>query len=191
MRILHLTKKYYPMIGGDAYVVYNLKKEQIKSGHTVYVLTSNCDEIAQDAEVFKFGLKDSSANLDTITPQRLISLFFLFLGGFRRIRVLKPDLIHSHSADMGFFISFAARFYKIPLVNTCHGISFNDKQYSTIKRIAEKFFLRYSGFKKIITVDENGLQSLESAKFDNGVYIPNGLTSINSKENVSKKKHKK
>lgn len=175
MKILHLTKKYYPMIGGDAYVVYNLKKQQTKSGHKVYVLTSNCDEIVQNTEVFKFGLKNSSANLDTITPHRLISLFFLFIWGFRRIRALKPDLIHSHSADMGFFISFAARYYKIPLVNTCHGISFNDKQYSTIKRIAEKFFLRYSGFKRIITVDENGLQSLESSKFDNGVYIPNGV----------------
>ena len=175
MRILHLTKKYYPMIGGDAYVVHNLKEQQTKSGHTVYVLTSNCDEIAQNEEVLKFGLKDSSANLDKITPKRLISLFFLFLWGFGKIRMLKPDLIHSHSADMGFFISFAAKFYRIPLVNTCHGISFNDKQYSTFKREAEKFFLRYSGFKRIITVDENGLRSLKSAKFDNGVYIPNGV----------------
>lgn len=25
MKILHLTKKYHPMIGGDAYAVYNLK----------------------------------------------------------------------------------------------------------------------------------------------------------------------
>lgn len=175
MRILHLAKKYYPMIGGDAYVVYNLKEQQTKSGHTVYVLTSNCDEIVQDEEVLKFGLKDSSAKLDKITPQRLMSLLFLFLWGFKKVGMLKPDLIHSHSADMGFFISFAAKFYRIPLINTCHGISFNDKQYSTIKRKAEKFFLRYSGFKRIIAVDENGLRILKSAKFDNGVYIPNGV----------------
>ena len=175
MRILHLTKKYYPMIGGDAYAVSNLKKQQIKMGHMVYVLTSNCDEIGQDDEVFKFGLKDSSANLDKITPQRLISLFFLLLWGFRKIGVLKPDIIHSHSADMGFFISFAARFYRIPVVNTCHGISFDDKQYFFLKSLAEKFFLNHSSFKKIIVVDENGLKSLKNAGFDNGVYIPNGV----------------
>jgi glycosyltransferase involved in cell wall biosynthesis len=175
MRILHLTKKYYPMIGGDAYVVHNLKEQQTKSGHTVYVLTSNCDEIAQNEEVLKFGLKDSSANLDKITPQRLISLVFLFLWGFRKIGTIKPDLIHSHSADMGFFISFAARLYKIPLINTCHGISFNDKQYFFLKRLAEKFFLKYSGFKKIIAIDINGLEVLEKAGITKGIYIPNGV----------------
>ncbi len=175
MRILHLTKKYYPMIGGDAYAVSNLKKQQIKMGHMVYVLTSNCDEIGQDDEVFKFGLKDSSANLDKITPQRLISLFFLLLWGFRKIGVLKPDIIHSHSADMGFFISFAARFYRIPVVNTCHGISFDDKQYFFLKRLAEKFFLKHSGFKQITIVDENGLEILEKAGIKKGICVPNGV----------------
>ena len=175
MKILHLTKKYYPMIGGDAYTVNCLKKQQIRIGHTVYILTSNCDEIARDEKVFKFGLKDSSSNLDKITLQRLISLAFLFFWGFRKLRELKPDIIHSHSADMGFFISFAARFYRIPVVSTCHGISFDDKQYFFLKRLAEKFFLRYSGFKKIIVVDKNGLEILEKAGIKKGIYVPNGV----------------
>lgn len=175
MKILHLTKKYYPMIGGDAYTVNSLKKQQIRSGHTVYILTSNCDEIARDEKVFKFGLKDNSANLDKITFQRLISLAFLFFWSFRKLGELKPDIIHSHSADMGFFISFAARFYRVPIVNTCHGISFDDKQYFFLKRWGEKFFLRYSGFKKIIVVDKNGLEILGKAGIKRGIYVPNGV----------------
>lgn len=180
MKILHVTKKYYPMIGGDAYVVNSLKKQQVRSGHTVYILTSNCDEIdcgetACEEKVFKFGLKDSSANLDKITLQRLVSLAFLFFWGFRKLGKLKPNIIHSHSADMGFFISFAAGFYRIPVINTCHGISFDDKQYFFLKRWAEKFFLRYSGFKKIIAVDENGLEILERAGIRKGIYVPNGV----------------
>jgi len=175
MKILHLTKKYYPMIGGDAYTVNSLKKQQIRIGHIVYILTSNCDEIARDEKVFKFGLKDSSANLDKITLQRLISLVFLFFWGFSKLRELKPDIIHSHSADMGFFISFAARLYRIPIVNTCHGISFDDKEYFFLKRLAEKFFLRYSGFKNIIVVDKNGLEILEKTGIKKGIYVPNGV----------------
>lgn len=175
MKILHLMKKCYPMIGGDAYAVYSLKEQQIRVGHTVYILTSNCDEISRDENVLKFGLKDSAANLDKITLQRLISLTFLFFWGFRKLGGLKPDIIHSHSADMGFFISFAARFYGIPVINTCHGISFDDKQYFFLKRWAEKFFLKYSGFKKIIVVDKNGLEILKKARIEKGIYVPNGV----------------
>jgi glycosyltransferase involved in cell wall biosynthesis len=175
MRILHLTKKYYPIIGGDAYVVKNLKEQQMKTGHVVYILTSNCNEIIQDKGILKFGLKDRAANLDRITPQRLISLVFLFLWSFRKIRGLKPDIIHSHSADMGFFISFAARLYRIPVVNTCHGISFNDKQYFILKRLAEIFFLKYSGFKAIIAIDKNGVEALKRAGIKKGLYVPNGV----------------
>jgi glycosyltransferase involved in cell wall biosynthesis len=175
MKVLHLTKKYYPMIGGDAYTVNSLRKQQIRLGHTVYILTSNCDEIAQDEKIFKFGLKDSSTNLDKITLKRLISLIFLFFWGFRELGELKPGIIHSHSADMGFFISFSARFYRIPIASTCHGISFDDKQYFFLKRLAEKFFLRYSGFKNIIVVDKNGLEILEKAGIKKGIYVPNGV----------------
>ncbi len=175
------------MIGGDAYTVNSLKKQQIRNGHTVYILTSNCDEIARDEKVFKFGLKDSSANLDKITPQRLISLVFLLFWGFRELRKLKPDVIHSHSADMGFFIYFAARFYRIPVVNTCHGISFDDKQYFFLKRLAEKFFIKYSDFKKIIVVDKNGLEILEKAGIKQGIYVPNGVDIHKFERNQRKK----
>lgn len=37
MRILHLTKKYPRALGGDAIVVSNLEKYQVRVGHEVFV----------------------------------------------------------------------------------------------------------------------------------------------------------
>ncbi len=174
MKILHLTKKYLPIVGGDAFVVYNLKRQQVKLGHEVHVVTSNCDEI-DGREVLKFGLREHPFNLDRITPRRIVSLILLSIWGFKNLKKLNPDIIHSHSADLGFFISIAARIYGVPIINTCHGISFNDKQYSFPKRFAETFFLKYANFKKIITVDMKGLHASNAAKIKNAVYVPNGI----------------
>lgn len=188
MKVLHITKKYSPLIGGDALVVYNLKIQQVKLGCDVSVVTSNCREI-EDTDVLKFGLREYPYNLDRITPRRILSLILLSFWGFKNLRKLKPDIIHSHSADLGFFISIAARLYRMNVTNTCHGISFGDMQYSFPKRFAEKFFLKYAGFKKIITVDIKGLQTLENAQIRNTVYVPNGVEfhrfqNIKKRENI-------
>lgn len=175
MKILHVTKKYPEALGGDAVVVYNLEKQQKKAGHNVFILTSNCPEIIEKENVFKFGLKDSAPNQDKITFRRVVSLFILLFSGFKYTKNLKPDVIHSHSADLGFFISFPARLYRIPVINTCHGVTFPDKQYGFMKRFAEKFFLKYGGFKRIITVDRSSLKFFKEAGINNVIYIPNGV----------------
>ncbi|NAT10724.1 glycosyltransferase family 1 protein [ANME-1 cluster archaeon AG-394-G06] len=175
MRILHLTKKYPDAFGGDAVIVSNLEREQTKLGHKISILTPNCPEIREQENVFKFGLRDKAPNLDRLTVRRFLSLFILFFSGFKYLGKLKPDVIHTHSADLGFFIAISAKLYHIPVVNTCHGVSFPDKQYSFIKRFAERFFLKYAGFKRIIVVDRNILIFFEGAGIKNGVYIPNGV----------------
>ncbi|MDW7726922.1 MAG: glycosyltransferase family 4 protein [Candidatus Methanoperedens sp.] len=174
MRILHITKKYPGLIGGDACVVYNLKRQQVKLGYEVHVVTSKCEEI-KDREVLKFGLREHSFNLDRITPRRVVSLVLLSLWGFKNLKKFKPDIIHSHSADIGFFISIVARLYGIPVINTCHGISFNDGNYMPLKRFAERVFLNYSGFKKVVAVDTKGMNDLYAAGIRNAVYVPNGI----------------
>ncbi len=190
MRILHITKKYPDVIGGDAIVVYNLKSHQLNTGNEVFILTSDCKEVKKEQNTFKFGLRERPADLDRITIRRLVSLVILSAEAFKFLKQIKPDIIHSHSADMGFFVSFAARSYNIPSLNTCHGISFMDKQINFFKRSAEKFFLRYSGFKKITAVDYNGLQTLEKSGFKNSVYIPNGVN-LNDLIGIPGKKNKK
>ena len=175
MKILHLTKKYPDAFGGDAVIVSNLEREQTKLGHAISILTPNCPEIREKENVFKFGLRDKAPNLDRLTVRRFLSLFILFFSGFKYLGRLKPDVIHTHSADLGFFIAISAKLYRIPVVNTCHGVSFPDKQYSFIKRFAERFFLKHAGFKRIIVVEKSILMFFDDAGIKNGVYIPNGV----------------
>ena len=175
MRIVHLTKKYPDAFGGDAVIVSNLEKEQTKLGHAIFIITPNCPEIRAKENVFKFGLRDKAPNLDRLTVRRFLSLFILFFSSFKYLGRLKPDVIHTHSADLGFFIAISAKIYRIPVVNTCHGVSFPDKQYRFIKRFAERFFLKHAGFKRIIVVEKNILIFFDDAGIKNGVYIPNGV----------------
>ena len=175
MKILHVTKKYPNALGGDAIVSNNLEKQQKKLKYKVFILTTNCHEIVNKSNIIKFGLKDFAQNWDLITIRRIFSLLMLFFLSFGLIKKVKPDIVHSHSVDLGFILSYACRLYKVPIVNQCHGVFFPYKQSILTKRIIEKFLLRYSKFNRIITVDENSLPAFEKANIKNTVYIPNGV----------------
>jgi len=175
MKILHVTKKYPVIMGGDSTVVASLEKYQKKMGHKIYILTSNCEEIIKSPTITKFGLKVNALSLDRINLSRIISLFILFIYSFIYLRKIIPDIVHSHSPELGFILSLACKIYKIPIINTCHGITFPDKHYSLIKRKTEELLLKYAGFNKIITVDQNSLNNFEISKINNVVYLPNGV----------------
>ena len=175
MKILHITKKYPPLIGGDAMVVQSLEAEQKKLGHEVFILTSRTDGMERATNVYTFGLAEKVYNLDQITPKRIFSLLLLFFHFFFLLKEVKPAIIHSHSPDLGFICSFAARLYRIPIVNTCHGVTFADKRYSSVKRMIERFFLTYGLFSAVITVDKTTLPALRNARIKNTVYVPNGV----------------
>ncbi len=124
MRILQVTKKYPNALGGDAIVTFNLEKQQMKLGHEVFILTTNCDEIIDKPNVIKFGLKDLAQNWDFVTFKRLFSSLILFFLSFSLIKKIRPDVVHSHSVDLGFILSFICKLYKIPIINQCHGVFF-------------------------------------------------------------------
>lgn len=187
MKILHVTKKYPNALGGDAVGSMNLEKQQKKLGHEVFILTTNCDEIIDKPNVIKFGLKDLAQNWDFVTFKRLFSSLILFFLSFSLIKKIRPDIVHSHSADLGFILSFACKLYKIPIINQCRGVNFPYKQISSAKKIIEKFCLKYSKFDKIITVDKNSLPSFKNANIRNVIYMPNGV----DLEKFNKKKIKK
>jgi glycosyltransferase involved in cell wall biosynthesis len=175
MKILHVTKKYPPLIGGDAIVVQNLETEQKKLGHDVFILTSKTVKTEKSTNVYSFGILEKIYNLDKITTKRFFSLLLLFIQTFFFLRKIKPAIIHTHSPDLGFVCSFAARLYRIPIVNTCHGVTFADKQYSSVKRIIEKFFLKYALFSAIITVDKRTIPVFKNEHIKKVIYIPNGV----------------
>jgi glycosyltransferase involved in cell wall biosynthesis len=175
MKILHVTKKYPNALGGDAVVVANLEKQQTKMGLDVSILTHHCPEVINKQNIAQFGLDLPSSDLDKITVKRLISLLSLPFYGYWYLKKIHPDIIHSHSPDLGFAIAIPARVLGIPVVNTCHGVSLTDKNLPLLKRYAEIFFLKYSGFARIITVDSIAVAALEQHGISNAEYIPNGV----------------
>lgn len=175
MKILHLTKKYPNALGGDAIVVANLEAQARKAGHDVVILTSNCAEIKKAPHVHTFGLLDTPAGLDNITPRRLLSLLHLFVKSFGFLRRERPDVIHTHSIDMAFCLSLAARLYKIPLVHTFHIVTFNNPEQAALRRKTELFFLRGANPKRVLVLNPGDIPDFEAQGFTNVQFVPNGV----------------
>jgi glycosyltransferase involved in cell wall biosynthesis len=175
MKILHVTKKYPPLIGGDAIVVQSLETEQKKLGHDVFILTSKTVRAEKLPNVYSFGLGERASTLDNVTVKRVISLLLLFFQCFFLLRRIKPTIIHTHSPDLGFACALVARLHRIPVVHTCHGVTFADTRYSRLKRATEKFFLKHGAFSAIVTVDKTSLQAFHDAGIERVIYIPNGV----------------
>lgn len=189
MKILHVTKKYPNALGGDAIVVSNLEKQQKKAGNKVIILTSNCTEIKKGKNVYSFGIKDTSARLDRITAKRLISLLILYFKAYKVFKSERPDIVHTHSVDMAFFISFAARRYKIPIVHTFHIMTFNDTHQTALRRKTELFLLRKTKPRKIFVLNSSYVKDLDRVGFQNSIFVPNG---VNIEEwHIRAKKNKK
>jgi glycosyltransferase involved in cell wall biosynthesis len=178
MKILHVTKKYPRAIGGDAVVVSNLERQQVRNGHKTAILTSCCDSIDADGHVYTFGFKNTVEGLDRITYKRLLSLPMLFVKAFAVMGREKPDIIHTHSIDLTFFVSFAARCYRIPIVHTFHIVSFNDRQQSLLRRKTELLLLRGSNVRAVTAPNAYEVRSLRQAGVRNVHLLFNGIDPV-------------
>jgi glycosyltransferase involved in cell wall biosynthesis len=175
MKIIHVTKKYPYALGGDGVVVANLETEQVKLGDTVTILTSNCDDIQTSNTIYKFGLKETSEALDTISLRRLFSLFLLIPRAFKVFALEKPDVVHTHSVEMAWAVSFAARYYKLPIVHTFHIVTFNAVSQSFLRRKSELFFLRHTKPQAITVLNPADMKDFINNGFKNTLYLPNGV----------------
>lgn len=173
MKILHITKKYPPAQGGDAIVVRNLEREQRAAGHQVAIVTSNCKDIPPSA--YKVGLADTPARLDAITLRRIASLLVLAVRMFFIIRRERPQIIHTHSIDMAFFTSFAARWFKVPLVHTFHIVTFYDTRQSPLRRKTELWLAKKAGLRIATAPNAFDVQELEYGGLHQVALLPNGV----------------
>ena len=129
-------------------VVSNLVQEQRAAGHSVTVVTSRSVRQPNDSQVFTFGLADTPSNLDTITLRRLASLCMLMFALFALLRRERPHVIHTHSVDIAFFASLAARWYGIPIIHTFHIVTFYDRNQSALRRRTSSFARRSAAAKR-------------------------------------------
>lgn len=175
MKILHVAKKYPNALGGDAVVVSNLVKQQEARGHQAIILTSNCDEIQDSKAIYKFGLRETSAGLDNITVKRLLSLIILLFKAFKILRKERPDVIHSQSIDMAFFVSIAARFYKVPIVHTFQILTYYDENQSCFRRRTELFLTRGANAALLTAPNQYDVAKLSEVGFGRVAVLPNGI----------------
>lgn len=175
MKIMHICKKYPWALGGDAVVVANLQKQLQNSGHQTEIVTSNCDEIADGPNIYKIGLKDTPAELDKITVKRLLSLVILSFKMFGLLARNRPDVIHTHSVDMAFFVSFAAHYFGIPVVQTFHIVTFYDQNQSLLRRKSELWLAKKSKLHTITAPNIYDVNKLQEAGFRQATLLPNGI----------------
>ncbi len=174
MKILHASKKYPGVHGGDAVVVAHLEQLQRASGHSVRILTSNCAATERRPEVFRFGLQDSPEALDRITFRRLASLVILAFQAFRILGRERPDVIHTHSVDIAFATSFAARFFRVPLIHTFHIVTSREPVHGRVRNRAELRLLKAARPVLVTALNETDLRHLSAAGVD-VVLLPNGI----------------
>lgn len=174
MKILHVSKKYPRAPGGDAVVVSNLAAQQQQAGHKVTIVTSNCAGIPAKPRIYKIGLTDTPANLDRITLRRLVSLGILLVRMFKILAKERPDIIHTHSVDMAFVVSFAARFFHIPLVHTFHIVTFYDPSQSALRRNSELWLARHAKPRHTTAPNMFDVSKLQNAGLAASL-LPNGV----------------
>jgi glycosyltransferase involved in cell wall biosynthesis len=175
MKILHVVKKYKNALGGDAVVVSNLETQQLARGHEVIVLTSNCDEIVDDKGCYKFGLSATSAELDQISLRRLASLGALFFKTFSVLRRERPDVVHTHSIDMAFIASFAARWFRIPIVHSFHILTFPDPRQDALRRKSELFLMKGAQPQVVTAPNRTYVDHLKRAGAGDTRFMTNGV----------------
>lgn len=175
MKILHVTKKYPHAMGGDATVVSHLQAQQQAAGHKVIIVTSRCDEIQKGNNIYKFGIKDTAAGLDAITPKRIVSLLALFFKMLSVLRKERPNVIHTHSVDMAFFVSLAARLYRIPIIHTFHIVTFYDNTQHLLRRKTEMWFAKKAKPHAITAPNMYDVKKLQTAGLSQTMLLPNGV----------------
>ncbi len=175
MRILHIAKKYPPLIGGDATAVEALRRAQEREGHEVTVVTSNAHGIPATPGVHKVGPPQSGPDLDRITTRRLRAMRALRRWCRAELPRLRPDVVHSHSPDLGYPAAQEARRLRIPSVETCHGLWFTVWGAGSFRGRAEIALLRRAGHAAIVAVDRPALEALRAQGFTNAAHIANGV----------------
>ena len=175
MRILHVAKKYPPLIGGDATAVEALRRAQERAGHEVAVVVSNAPEIPAAAGVHKVGPPQTGAGLDRVTRDRVRTMRALRRWCRAELPRFRPDVVHSHSADLGYPAAAEARRLGIPSVQTCHGLWFPVWGPWSLRGRAELALLRRARHAVIATVDRPALEALRARGFPRVVHIANGV----------------
>ncbi len=171
MRVLHVVKKFPPLVGGDATAVAALAEAQRRAGDQVEVATYNAPGVDG---AHRIGPAQSGGDLDRITFRRLRGM-----AAFRRwakdgLARLRPDVVHAHAVDVGYAIASLAREQGLPTVLTCHGVWFPDRGRWSMRGRLEISLIRTGRYRTVTAVDAASVAALRSIGVESRL-VPNGV----------------
>jgi len=180
MRVLHVVKKFPPLVGGDATAVAALAWAQRRAGDEVEVLTSTpsaaggTGEAVEDPRVHRVGPPQTSAQLDRITFRRARGLAAMRSWMDEHLGSWAPDVVHAHAVDAGYAVSSTAKAHGIPTVLTCHGVWFPVHGRRSGRGRIEVALLRRGGHRAVTAVDGTSVAALASIGIA-ATLVPNGV----------------
>jgi len=117
MKILFITRLFYPHVGGVEKHVYELGKDLTVKGENVTILTEKYDKKLKDFETIH-GMEVVRFSYPHI---RFLGLIFIWLQIFRRQKLIKEaDIIHIHDVFI-WYLPFHILFPNKKVFSTFHG----------------------------------------------------------------------
>ncbi|MDA3799635.1 MAG: glycosyltransferase, partial [Kiritimatiellae bacterium] len=129
MKVLFLSWNFPPVLGGIEYVVEHLYKGLKKLGHSVSAITSHCDDVEEDSNVYrckKAGLKSY--------------VIYSFFASFKFCLKERPDVILCGSIVTAPAAFVSSLIFRIPYLLLMHGsdILYGGKLYQFCVRFLVK-----------------------------------------------------
>ncbi len=173
MKILHVVRQFYPMIGGLENYVLHLSSHQIKQGHEVGIATLNRNFLTGERLPKKGEL---------VTGQKIIRVPY---GGIKKYplapKILKLvknyDVVHVHAIDFfADFLAFTRVIHKKRLILTTHGGFFHSNWGTNFKKLYFKTITRQSlkAYDKVIGCSTNDIELFKEI-FPGILLIENGV----------------
>ncbi|KKS95000.1 MAG: Glycosyltransferase, group 1 family protein [Microgenomates group bacterium GW2011_GWC1_43_13] len=121
MKILFITRLFYPHVGGVEKHVYEVTKFLKRKGNSVSVLTEKFDKKLKNIELIN-GTKVIRVDYPHI---KLIGLLFIWWQIFKNRKLIqKADVVHIHDVFIWYF-PFCLIYPKKSVVTTIHGLEWD------------------------------------------------------------------
>ena len=175
VRVLHVTKKFPPSIGGDATAVSALIRAQERQGLNADVLTYRVAGIEGTERVHPVGPVQTPQQLDRIGIRRVRAMRAMERWTDDHLEQPRPDIIHAHAVDVGFAVARSAHAQGVPIILTCHGVWFSVRNRLNPLGWLERSLIRGGRYAAITSVDRTSVESLRGAGFGFAEVVPNGV----------------
>ncbi len=117
MKILFLTRLFYPHIGGVEKHVYYLSKELLRKDHAITVVAERHNAVLPLSETFE-GIAILRIPMPKSQSLKKFSIWWWFLHPLQTVR--DADVVHCHDVFF-WFLPFRLLFPKKPVYTTFHG----------------------------------------------------------------------